>query len=183
MRRGIVIILALAAVPAAALAQDAPAEDAAAQPELPPYYEGKLARGHAMYLATDFAGALNAYGAAKDQDAGRPDAYYFIACAQSKLGQHDDAIASLKTAATIAGEKDTTIHAKALFMIGVVQERKSDWKAAKAAWNEYLGYAKSHSDATTFVPSAEGRIEAIDKKIKLDSDYAPVRERLANKGS
>jgi tetratricopeptide (TPR) repeat protein len=177
MFRGIAIALAVALLPVAASAQAADA----AQPQLPPHYEGKLAHGHALYLATDFTGALAAYNAAKAQDSGQAPAYYFIACAQSKLDQHDDAIATLKTAATIAGDKDQSLHAKALFMVGVVQERKGDWEAAKTAWNEYLNYAKAHGDATTFVPAAEGRIEAIDKKLKLDSDYAPVREKMAKK--
>jgi tetratricopeptide (TPR) repeat protein len=180
----------LVGAPAAAWAQDAPAAEPAsavaettAAPELPAHYEGKLARGHASYLATDYSGALAAYQAAKNQDAGLAPAYYFMACAMSKLDRHDEAVAMLKTAATIAGEKDQTLHAKALFMIAVVQERKGDWSAAKQAWNEYLSYAEAHGDATTFVPVAQGRIEIIDKKLKLDQEYAPVREKRAKKGS
>lgn len=191
MIRGILFALVLVVTPVAVWAQDAPvatepAPDVAettAAPQLPEHYEGKLARGHASYMATDYSGALAAYQAAKDQDAGRAPAYYFMACAMSKLDRHDEAVAMLKTTATIAGEKDQTLHAKALFMIAVVQERKGDWAAAKVAWNEYLSYAKTHGDATTFVSVAEGRIEAIDKKLKLDEDYAPVREKRAKKGS
>jgi tetratricopeptide (TPR) repeat protein len=187
MIRGILITLVLVAIPIAAWAQEAetaePASAGASSSSLPPYYEGKLARGHAKYLASDYNGALAAYEAAKDQDAGRAPAYYFIACAMSKLNRHDEAVAMLKTAATISGEKDQNLHAKALFMTAVVLERKGDWKGAKAAWNEYLSYAKTHGDATTFVPAAEGRIEVIDKKLKLDEEYAPVRERRAKKGS
>ena len=183
MFRGIIIALAVVLIPALATAQDAetPAEPAAS--DLPAHYEGKLARGHASYMATDYSGALATYQAAKDQDAGRAPAYYFMACAMSKLDRHDEAIAMLKTTATIAGEKDQTLHAKALFMIAVVQERKGDWTAAKVAWNEYLSYAKTHGDATTFVPIAEERIEVIEKKLKLDEEYGPVRERRAKKGS
>ncbi|MBW2276231.1 MAG: hypothetical protein JRF63_01995 [Deltaproteobacteria bacterium] len=190
MFRGIIIALVFVLSPAVASAQDAvaiepvPAATAeAAAPELPAHYEGKLARGHASYMATDYSGALATYQAAKDQDAGRALAYYFMACAMSKLDRHDEAVGMLKTTATIAGEKDQSLHAKALFMIAVVQERKGDWAAAKTAWNEYLSYAKTHGDATTFVPVAEGRIEVIEKKLKLDEDYGPVRERRAKKGS
>jgi tetratricopeptide (TPR) repeat protein len=190
MFRGIIIALVFVSAPAVATAQEAatgePAPAAtseAAAPQLPAHYEGKLARGHASYMATDYSAALAAYQAAKDQDAGRAPAYYFMACAMSKLDRHDEAIGLLKTTATIAGEKDQNLHAKALFMIAVVQERKGDWAAAKAAWNEYVSYAKTHGDATTFVPVAEGRIEIIEKKLKLDEDYAPVRERRAKKGS
>lgn len=190
MTRGMLIALALAMVPAAAQAQDTAAPAPAAEKSaseapsnLPAHYEGKLARGHAAYLVTDYSKALAIYQAAKDQDAGRAPAYYFMACAMSKLDRHDEAVAMLKTAATIAGEKDQTLHAKALFMIAVVREREGSWSEAKAAWKEYLNYAKAHGDATTFVPVAEGRIEVIDKKLKLDEDYAPVREKRAKKGS
>ena len=190
MIRGIFFALVLVIAPVAAWAQDTapsePAPDAsenAAASDLPAHYEGKLARGHASYMATDYSGALATYQAAKDQDAGRAPAYYFMACAMSKLDRHDEAVGMLKTAATIAGEKDQNLHAKALFMIAVVRERKGDWTAAKTAWKEYVSYANAHSDATTFVPAAEGRIEAIDKKLKLDEEYAPVREKRAKKES
>jgi len=188
MIRGITIAFALVLAPAAGWAQGTPATAPAASEkpaaaQLPAHYEGKLARGHAAYLATDYEAALGAYQAAKDQDAGRPLAYYFMACAMSKLDRHDDAIAMLKTAATIAGEKDPSLHAKALFMIAVVRERKGDWKAAKTAWSEYVSYAKTHGDATTFVPVAEERIGVIDKKLQLEQEYAPVREKRAKKGS
>jgi len=106
--------------------------------------------------------------------------YYFIGCAEAKLEKWDEAISSLKTAATIAGAKDVELHAKALFMIAVVQERRGEWGSAKGAWTEYVSYAKAHEDAKTFVPVAEARIEAIEKRLQLEKDYAIVKER-ANK--
>lgn len=165
------------AAPASSTETDSTAAETS---DLPATFEGRLAYGHSRYLAADYQGALTVYGKAKDLEAGEPVVYYFIGCTEAKLERWEEAISSLKTAATIAGAKDTKLHAKALFMIAVVQERRNEWTKAKSAWNEYLSYAKAHEDALTFVPVAEGRIAVIEKRIQLEKDYAVVKER-ANK--
>jgi hypothetical protein len=199
MIRWILVNLVSGLFVCSAFAQDTPAPDttpepkaapepAAEQPDttaaetsdIPATFEGRLAHGHSRYLATDYTGALDSYGKAKELEAGEPVVYYFIGCAEAKLERWDDAISSLKTAATIAGSKDVGLHAKALFMIAVVQERRGEWGAAKAAWTEYASYAKAHEDALTFVAVAEGRLAAIEKRMQLEKDYAIVKER-ANK--
>ena len=191
MIRWILVNLAMGLFAISALAQDVPATTAEPEPaetaatdstaaetsDLPATFEGRLAHGHSRYLATDYQGAISAYEKAKELEAGEAVVYYFIGCAEAKLERWDDAVSSLKTTATIAGAKDVALHAKALFMIAVVQERRNEWGDAKAAWTEYLSYAKAHEDALTFVPVAESRLEVIEKRMQLEKDYAVVKER------
>ena len=204
MIRGLVVVFALVLAPFAVSAQDAaeagekkkaaPAEadaetaeaDAETEAEAeagaeatgrPATYAGDLAAGHARYLATDYAGALEAYERAKEREPGNAEAYYFIGCAQAKLEQYEDAVSVLKTAATIAGSKNKTLHAKALFLVAVIAERRDDWTGARTAWTEYLGYAQTNTDAEVFVETAKARLEALEKRQEIEDDYAPVREK------
>ncbi len=168
MNRGMLFVLALAALPASAHAQ----------PQGGLSFDGVLAEGHALYLAGDHEGALAKYQDAKEQEPGNALAYYFVGCAFSALDKVEDAVSALSTSATIAGEKDKSLQAKALFMIAVLRERSADWDAAKEAWIDYLGFAQTHADATTFMPVAQERLDAIEKRVKLDADYQVVRDRI-----
>ena len=143
-------------------------------------YHGRLASGHQRYLAGDFSGALSEYEAAKQMSPGDPSAYYFIGCTQARLARYDDAIVTLKTTGTLAGEKDPSLQAKALFMSAVVEEMRGRLDAAEAAWTAYRGFAQTHDSAQTFPATPDARIAAIEKMRKLDQEYAVVRERLAN---
>lgn len=172
MNRGMLFVLALVLLPAFVHAQ----------PTGGLSFDGVLAEGHALYLAGDHEGALAKYQDAKEKESGNALAYYFVGCAFSALDKTEDAISTLNTAATIAGEKDQSLHAKALFMIAVLKERSADWDAAKEAWTKYQGFAQTHADATTFVPVAQERLEAIKKHVKLDADYQVVRDRIKPAG-
>ncbi|MFO8070643.1 MAG: hypothetical protein R6V85_02100 [Polyangia bacterium] len=145
--------------------------------QYPPTFEGRLAEGHARYLATDYEAALDLYEQAKEMRSGEASAYYFIGFAQAALERWEDAIASLKTSATIAGAKKKALHARALFAVAVVQERRGDWKAAETAWKAYKGYAQTLKDVKTHIPTAESRLEAIKKSIELRKKYEGVREK------
>jgi tetratricopeptide (TPR) repeat protein len=144
-------------------------------------YDSMLAAGHKLYVGGDAKGALEKYEAAKEAESGKPGAYYFIGAAKAKLGEFDEAIGSLGTAATISGDKDVALHAKALFAIAVVSEQKGDWDAAYDAWNKYLGYAQTHTDVPTFAESAKSRIAAIEKRRELATEGAATRSRAENK--
>lgn len=170
------------AEPAAETAGEA--TDVAPEPtpaaSIPDTYAGRLTRGHRAYIAGDPSGAIDAYNKAKEMEPGRAEVYYFIGCAQAKLGMYDEAVSSLGTAGTIAGDKDEPLHAKTLFMVAVVAEMKGDFASAKAAWEAYLGYAQTHGEATTFAATAQARLEAIEKKLALDESYKVVVERIAS---
>lgn len=160
-------------------ASTAPATDAAAPAALATA-GSKLASGHALYLQGDFPGALAAYEEAKELAPGSAHVYYFIGCAQARLNRYDDALVTWRTATTIAGAKDENTAGKALFQIAVTEEQRSRFDAAKDAWTAYQGFAQTHAKALTFVSSAKARLEALDKRAKLNEEYAPVREKIAN---
>jgi tetratricopeptide (TPR) repeat protein len=166
------VVLALLALPAVALA------------EVPPgmTYDSMLMAGHKLYVGGDAKAALAKYEAAKEAESGKPAAYLFIGMAKAKLGQLEEAIAALNTAATIAGDKDAAVHAKALFALAVAQEQKPDWDAAYDAWKKYLAYAQAHADVPTFPESAKSRIAAIERRRELETAGAAVRGRAENKG-
>jgi len=174
MTRGICIVLALAVAPSWALAADQPKDGLT--------YDGKLAEGHASYLAGNFEGALASYSEARDTEPGKAQTYYFMGWAQARLDRTSEAVASLRTAASVAGEKDQSLHARVLFSVAVLLERSGDRDGAAEAWASYLEYARAHGDAKVFEDEAQARLDAIDRWRKLVEDYAPVKRR-ADKGS
>jgi tetratricopeptide (TPR) repeat protein len=169
MLRKTIGVLFVMLLPALALAQAKGAPGAAAI----------LSEGHVKYLAQDYEGALAKYEQARDKDSGQSIAYYFTGCALARLKRWDDAIAQFKTAATIAGVKDESLHARAIFVAAVTLEQKGDLSGAKSAWEDYQTYAQAHEKAVVYKDSARERIAAIDKKMKLDEDYKIVVERIA----
>lgn len=188
--RGIALILVAGLLPAVASAQQqqpfvAPlpvgSRPTAAQPvqNMPATYEGRLARGHVLYKSADFGESLAVYEAAKELDPKNPSAYYFIACALSKMGRHDDAIATINKAISIFGDQDVNMHAKLLFVLAVIMEERGDKESAKNAWAAYLSYVQANLNALAFAGSATSRIDALEKKMKLDQDYKIVLERIA----
>jgi hypothetical protein len=172
MPRANLLFLALFTIPAAAMAQ-APQGGA---------YENLLAAGHKMYLAGNASGALAKYGEAKDADSGKPAAYYFIGMAKARLGNTAEAVAVFGTAATIAGDKNVAMHAKALFAIAVIHDNKAAWDAAFDAWSRYLEYVQSHSDTSGFADTAKSRIAVIERHRTLEAEGAAIRSRADNKG-
>ncbi|MCK9460358.1 MAG: hypothetical protein M0R80_12035 [Proteobacteria bacterium] len=172
MLRASAVALALVAIPAVALA-DVPVGSS---------YDAMLTAGHKLYVSGDTKGALEKYEAAKEATSGKAAAYYFIGAAKAKLGEFPEAVAALNTAATIAGDKDVVLHAKAMFATAVVQEKSGDWDAAYDAWKKLLEYAEAHADAKSFPDSARSRIGAIERRRTLETEGAAIRSRAENKG-
>ena len=112
-------------------------------------------------------------------DRSNPQAYYFMACALSKLGRHDEAVSAVNTALTMSGNGDGNTHAKLLFILAVIMEERGDKETARNAWAAYLEYTRSNANALAFAGSATARIETLEKKMKLDQDYKIVLERIA----
>jgi hypothetical protein len=161
--------------------QAAPTGQQATAPQVkgtPLTYQGKLVNGHDMYMKGDFQGALTAYEVAKQMSPGEPITYYYIGFTQAKMARYDDAVVTLRTTCTLAGEKDPSLHAKALFAIGVVEEMRWNLDAAKEAWIAYQGFKQTHESAQMFLSTAEARLVAIEKMQKLDEQYQVVRERI-----
>ena len=164
-------------------ALDTPAESASAEgveaAALPESYTGKLDYGHGLYLRGDYAEALAAYTAAKDSRTADPLPLYFIACAQAKLGNLDEARTALSALKTVCGERLPGLHARGLFLAAVIEEMGGDLAASAEAWAAYKSFAAAHSSVPTFVASADARSAAIEKVRTLDEQYQVVRERIS----
>ncbi len=162
-----------------------PAEETGTQPaapaslSIPEGYNAKLEYGHGLYLKGDYQSALTVYRAAKDSKTTDPLPLYFIACAQAKLSQYDDAMTTLSALKTVCGDKLQSLHARALFLEAVIEETRGNLENAKLAWTVYKRFATSHIDIQTLPKSADARLQAIAKKTELDAQYQVVRERIA----
>ncbi len=192
MIRWIAVLLVLSLAPVTALAQIRTKEEieAAGGSAGARTLGKKLAAGHERYKAADFQAALDAYNEIKEKLPGAAWIYLFIGTAQAGLEQWDEALGSFKTAATIAGAKDVDLRAKALMNIAVTEERRAGeepgpsthWDNAKIAWAEYLDLAKAHPETKVFPDTAQSRIDAIEKRFALWSDYEAVRGKAKERG-
>jgi tetratricopeptide (TPR) repeat protein len=184
--------LLLALAPAGALAQISTAEEIAAVggSQAARSLGQTLADGHTKYRAGDFQAALEAYLQIKDKLPGSAWIYLFIGTAQRAMEQWDEALASFKTTATIAGTKDVDLRAKALFNLAVTHEARAGeepgpsthWNSAKLAWAEYLDLARANPGAKVFPDDARARIETIEKRFALWEDYEQVRKQAKERG-
>ncbi|MBN2717876.1 MAG: hypothetical protein JXX14_18655 [Deltaproteobacteria bacterium] len=153
---------------------------ASTQPPAGQYtYEGLLAIGHGKYVVQDFAGASAQYENARLKDPARPEAYYFIGCTLRAQGQYQEAVSMLASAATVAGDDDPVMNARALFVIATVWESARNFEKAKYAWIQYKAFAQSHSDAHPFIQIADAHIAAIDAHTQLVNQYEAVTARIA----
>jgi tetratricopeptide (TPR) repeat protein len=70
--------------------------------------------------------------------------------------------------------------ARALVGIADLDEAQGLWREAIGAWGVVAEFADAHASVTSAaVPRA--RIEAIRQRDSLDREYAPVRERIAER--
>ncbi|NLN62550.1 MAG: hypothetical protein GX146_06680 [Myxococcales bacterium] len=141
-------------------------------------YAGVLSIGHKSYRTGNYTEAIVQYEKAKMMAMERPYAYYFIAATQSQLKQYDEAVANLRTAATLAGDIDPAFSAKCIYFMAVVFERAENWEQAKFAWAEYL-----NSPGAQYFPHnaiAEAHIAGIENKFLLEKQYQIVKDRAGN---
>jgi len=150
---------------------------AQAQPGNGASFDAQLAAGHTAYLGGNYQRALRIYESAKAMRSSDAQVYYFIGCAKAKLNQYDEAISTLKIASGIAGERDQGLHAKVLFMIAMLEEKRNSLITAKIAWNTYLSYVKGHTETTSFIAVAEDRIKLIEIQAQLIKDYAAIKRK------
>ncbi|MDJ0766148.1 MAG: hypothetical protein QNJ97_24410 [Myxococcota bacterium] len=172
MFRSVIFTAIFLVISITTVAQNAKSDDT------PASFQGELAKGHGLYEKGKYEKALKAYQSAKEMVPGDPLSYYFIGWTQARLARYDDAIVTLRTATTMAGDKDPVLYAKGLFSIAVVEELRYQLDAAQAAWRAYKEYAQTQSKAGSFVATADARLAAIKKQQALDKKYAAVRERI-----
>src|SRR6266581_1361675 len=95
MRLG--LVLALAAIPATALAQP-PAPPAVPASPAPPTAEESFARGVQLHQAGDILGAIEAYQDALQQEPQRIDARSNLGAAYVRLGRYEEAVREYRRA-------------------------------------------------------------------------------------
>lgn len=147
-------------------------------PQRPLTFAGKLFQGHLRYVDNDHQGALTNYEEAKDMEPANAEGYYFIACAQAKIGRIDDALVTLKTVATLAGGKNDALEAKALFVTALLEERRGNLERARKAWESYLQFASSRRNLVTFSATANERLKQYRAKEEREEQYSAVRKRI-----
>jgi tetratricopeptide (TPR) repeat protein len=104
--------------------------------------------------------------------------HYYLGCVLKARGEFDDAVESFRTAYLMATGKDEAWKSPALVQVAFTHEAAGNWKEAKKAWKDYIDYAKGKSLVINATSLAEERIEAIDKMMDLDKQYAPVRKLI-----
>jgi tetratricopeptide (TPR) repeat protein len=136
-----------------------------------------ISKGHAAYLARDYAGAIQAYKDATHQDGTDVAAYYFLGEALIASGSMAEADAAFTAGLRFAGGKDDW-RIKLLFAMADLRERQGKWADAKKAWEEYGQFVSTHPQVKGHGASATERVKAVDAHVDLDTKYAPVRQRI-----
>ena len=141
-------------------------------------YEGLLAIGHGFYVTQKFDAAVAQYEKARAREPARAEAYYFIGCVLKSQMKFQEAVSMLASAATVAGQDDIAMNARALFVVATVWEAAKNLEKAKYAWIQYKTFAKLHPEVKPFPDVADAHIAAIDARIKQMADYRAVTERI-----
>lgn len=178
---GLIILLTIGTN---AMAQSADSEESAksltAPVRTPEYtYEGLLALGHGKYVTQDLTGAEEQYEKARLKNPARPEAYYYLGCTFKAEGKYDEAVNILASAATVAGEENPSMNARALFLIAITWEAAGNLEKAKYAWIQYKAFAKLHPENNPLIHIADAHITAIDERSQQISEYAKVTDRIA----
>lgn len=191
-----VIALALALAPSAALAQNtnqsarpatpatAPAATtpaANAEAHQPSPFDAAISRGSAAYHDRNFDAAATAFreAAQANNRSALPQLYLgYVAQAQ---GQAATALGAFREAARVAqAQGDDRNRARALAAIANVNEAQGRWDDARNTWSEYSTFADAHAQET-YPAVGRARSEAIGRRGTLETEYAPVRERIAER--
>jgi tetratricopeptide (TPR) repeat protein len=136
-------------------------------------------RGHARFMAKDYAGAIAAYKEAialAPQNALGP---LFVGQAQLAQGDTDKAQESFADAERLSDEREPSVRGRILFAQADLLERTKRWQEARKAWKKYADFADSHRDAGAYANTAASRLQVLDDMLKQDQSYEAVRQRIA----
>jgi tetratricopeptide (TPR) repeat protein len=183
----LILPLALAALPGTAGAQPAAGASPAAQSSGPkkdpkgikgisPFWEA-VKKGDNAFVARDFDGAIAQYRTALTSEPQNPLGHYRLGEALLAKGDMAEAEASWQAGLRFVG-KDHTLHAKLLFVLADLQERKKAYAQATQAWDGYEQFAKQQSSAKTYPATAQDRKQRIEQWQQLVTQYDEVRKRI-----
>ncbi|MDO9020329.1 MAG: hypothetical protein Q8S73_39700 [Deltaproteobacteria bacterium] len=179
------LILALAwLLPATALAQTpGPAAPVAATPPTrgPTPFDQSLRRGAEAFARHDLDAAMTAFRDAVQRDPRSPVPWLRMAAVSRARNDAATALGNYREALRLAIEASADAdRARALTGVAELNEAQGLWREAIGAWGVVAEFADAHASVTSAaVPRA--RIEAIRRRESLDREYAPVRERIAER--
>lgn len=189
------VALFVSIVPLAAVAQPAPAArpapaPAAAAPAAPTTpaparevtpFQAALNRGAQAFHDRQFDAAAAAFRDAATRDPRSPLPQLFLGAVAQAQGNAANALGAYREAARIAqAEGDDASRGRALAGIASVHEGQQRWDDARNTWQEYTTFADAHAQAT-FPAVGRARTDAIARRASLETEYAPVRERIAER--
>ncbi len=173
--RYLFVIAALLAAPAVAAAQS-PTPGHGMSP-----LEESLHRGDVAFARHDLDAAATAYREAAQRDPRSVDVQLRLASVARARDDAASALGLLREALRLATEvHDDAGHGRALCGIGDVHEAQGHWGDAAAAWDAARTFGEAHPGS---VPAAlpAARLEALGRREQLAHDYAPVRDRIAER--
>lgn len=156
-----------------------PLKDPKGKMGISPYMEA-INKGEASFVARDFAGAVVQFQEAIKLDGQQMLAFYRLGEAQLAAGKPEEADAIWTSG--LSKEGTPTLKARLLFCLADLKERQKKFDAAKEAWGKYAQFLKDNAqDAKGYALTPEERIKVIDRRVKDEKDYAPVKERIAKR--
>lgn len=157
------------AVAGPASAQDAPGADA---------YTQRVQQGIALLVSGDAGGSMSVFRQAIASDGNRPEAIFYLACANRMAGNLQDAVTGFERAADMA-DSQPRWRARALEGVAMTLERMhGQLEQARAAWQAYVQFADTNA-AIAHPQMGRARIQAIDVMVEQERAYVSVRERIA----
>ena len=176
------LLIALLALPSAALAQET-AGGEAPRPGADAYTQRTQA-GIALLTGGDTPGALAAFREAIEMDGGRPMAPYYVAAAQRMSGELNAALTGFQQAAALAEAANAPRwRARALQGVADTLERmEGRIQYARSACQAYIAFADANQ-AVAFPQMGRAHLAAIDRVLEQEGAYGDVRERFAARES
>jgi tetratricopeptide (TPR) repeat protein len=140
-----------------------------------------VGKGNDLYAAKDYAGAIDTYKKASQLSPRNPLGPYLLGEGYLAMNNLPEAEAAFVAAAEINDAKTPPlIRSHVLFALADCYEREKKIEPARAAWQAYTEQAsKLGAEAGAHPLSGVARLKALDDWLKLDQQYALVRQRIA----
>jgi tetratricopeptide (TPR) repeat protein len=156
------------------------ASSASSSREVTPF-QAALNRGAQAFRERQFDAAATAFRDAAARDPRSPLPQLLLGAVAQAQGNTANALGAYREAARIAqAEGDDASRGRALAAIASVHEGQQRWDDARNAWQEYVAFADAHAQVT-FPTVGRARLDAIARRTSLEAEYAPVRERIAER--
>jgi tetratricopeptide (TPR) repeat protein len=184
LRRLVPLFVLALALPAKAIAQDAPKKAAAGElrrdPKgiqgISPFWES-VKRGDNAYVARDYDGAISAYKEAITKEPQNALGHYRVGEAHRAKGEMQEAEAAWVAGLRYVGANHP-LRAKLMFVLADLRERQKSYDDATEAWTKYESFVKEQPKSKGYPASAAERKKRVAEYKKLAADYAEVKKRI-----